>query len=108
MNPLPPDMAAKIADRVYDLKDMSIANARGNGPLGSEGLFKVDDGSRFTGISGGRLFRQLSGFGYIAAGEGARQGEVLIATRGNIAELSTNDDSANMCLLVSNKRNTYV
>ncbi|MGH7471554.1 MAG: lipase family protein, partial [Longimicrobiales bacterium] len=43
---------------------------------------RVEDGSRFEGQSGGLFWKRLSGFGYIAAGEGVRQGEVLVATRG--------------------------
>jgi len=82
MTALSPEVAAKIAIRVYDLKDMTVADVRRNAPLGCEGLFKVQDDSRFTGKSGGYVFRQLSGFGYIAEGEGTRQGEILIATRG--------------------------
>ena len=82
MSTLSPDVAAKIALRVYDLEAMTVTDARRKLPLGCEGLFKVQDDARFTGKSGGYVFRQLSGFGYIAEGEGARQGEVLIATRG--------------------------
>ncbi len=50
--------------------------------IGCEGLFKVDDQSRFTGQSGAWFWKRLSGFGYIAEGEGAHQGEVLLVTRG--------------------------
>jgi hypothetical protein len=87
MNALPPEVAATIAIRAYDFKDMTVADARRNAPLGCEGLFKVQDDSRFSGKSGGYVFRQLSGFGYIAEGEGTRQGEILIATRGTSTAL---------------------
>jgi pimeloyl-ACP methyl ester carboxylesterase len=51
-------------------------------PLGCEGMFKVGDEARFTGKTGGHQYNRLSGFGYIAEGEGVHQGEVLIAIRG--------------------------
>ncbi len=77
MNPLTPIQSAEIAKFVYDLRNKSVTEFLRTGTLGCEGLFKVDDGSRFTGKSGGYAFRKLSGFGYMAEGEGVRQGEVL-------------------------------
>jgi hypothetical protein len=83
MTPLNPEQAANIAKHVYDLRLFSVGQLIERGlPLGCEGLFTVQDDSRFSGKSGSYIFRQLSGFGYIAEGEGTRQGEILIATRG--------------------------
>jgi len=83
MNQLSLQDVASIAAGVAELREATIGDfIRSGGALGCEGLFKVQDDSRFTGKSGGYVFRKLSGFGYIAAGEGTRQGEILIATRG--------------------------
>jgi hypothetical protein len=63
-------------------RPISELQARG-GELGCEDMFSVDDSSRFTGKSGGLLvWKEITGFGYIAAGQGIHQGEVLLATRG--------------------------
>ncbi|MGH7461188.1 MAG: lipase family protein [Longimicrobiales bacterium] len=83
MVPLSPKEAAEIARGVYRLRTDSVSEIRERGQtLGCEGIFQVGNTSRFEGSSGGLFWKQLSGFGYIAAGEGARQGEVLVATRG--------------------------
>jgi hypothetical protein len=88
MAALTPKETAAIARGVYRLLDDSVSETRERGQtLGCEGLFKVEDGSRFQGTSGGLFWKRLSGFGYIAAGEGARQGEVLVATRGTAIAL---------------------
>lgn len=84
MSTLNPQQAAAIATGVYRLMNRSISElqARG-GELGCEDLFSVDEASRFTGKSGGLLvWKEITGFGYIAAGQGSYQGEVLLATRG--------------------------
>jgi hypothetical protein len=84
MSTLNPQQAAAIATGVYRLMNRSISElqARG-GQLGCEDMFAVDDSSRFTGKSGGLLvWKDITGFGYIAAGQGSYQGEVLLATRG--------------------------
>lgn len=81
-NPLSPVMAAELARRVYLLKDQTISEFLRRDSLGCEGHFKVDDNNRFSGKAGIIYINQLSGFGYIAEGEGARQGEILVATRG--------------------------
>lgn len=84
MPTLSPAQAAAIASGVYLLRDQSISTLRNDGRgtrIGCEGLFKVDDSSQFKGTSGA-LWKRLSGFGYIAEGEGAYQGEVLLVTRG--------------------------
>lgn len=84
MSTLNPQQAAAIATGVYRLMNRSVSElqARG-GELGCEDMFSVDDSSRMTGQSGGLLFwKEITGFGYVAAGKGAYQGEVLIATRG--------------------------
>ncbi|MBK9991032.1 MAG: lipase family protein [Verrucomicrobia bacterium] len=83
MNTFTPYRAATIAHRVYRMEDFSVGNLREQGlSLGCEGMFKVSDDARFIGKTGGHLYNRLSGFGYIAEGEGARQGELLIAIRG--------------------------
>ncbi len=81
---LNPRQAAAIAAGVYDLRDDDLTTIRQfkRNALGTQGLFSIDDASRFTGRSGVQLFNTLSGFGFIAAGEGQFAGDVLIATRG--------------------------
>lgn len=84
MSTLTPQQAAAIATGVYRLMNRSIADlqARG-GDLGCEDMFDVADASRFAGTSGGLLvWKEITGFGYVAAGKGSHQGEVLLATRG--------------------------
>lgn len=91
MTDLTPLQAARIAQGVYRLRDHDIAELdRLHQELGCEEQFHVgvnSDGSiagqRFTGCSGGLIaWKQVTGFGYLAAGKGRRQGEVLVATRG--------------------------
>lgn len=91
MTDLSPLEAARIAQGVYRLREHSIPELdRLHQELGSEDQFSVGvdasghvSGRRFTGRSGGLVaFKSVTGFGYLAAGKGARQGEVLVATRG--------------------------
>jgi len=83
MSTLTPTQAAVLARGVYKLRENSVSDMRERGQtLGCEGMFTVDDGSRFQGKSGALAWKRLSGFGYMAAGEGAHQGEVLLVTRG--------------------------
>lgn len=83
MDLLTPQQAAQIASGVYALRTISIAKMRENQQtLGCEGLFSVDENSRFEGYSGAMAWKKLSGFGYIADGEGPFNGDVLVATRG--------------------------
>ncbi|WP_457419439.1 lipase family protein [Roseateles sp. P5_E7] len=83
MGVLNPSEAAAIASGVYLLRESSVAELREiQSPLGCEGMFSVANDGRFMGKSGGGPFKRISGFGYVAAGEGAYAGEVLIATRG--------------------------
>jgi triacylglycerol lipase len=84
MPTLSPAQAAAIARGVYLLRDQSVSALRNDGRgsrLGCEGLFKVEEDSSFKGKSGA-LWKRISNFGYIAEGEGAYQGEVLLVTRG--------------------------
>ncbi|MCP5159239.1 MAG: lipase family protein [Gammaproteobacteria bacterium] len=84
MSTLNPQQTAAIATGVYRLMNRSVSElqARG-GELGCEDLFDVSDSSRFTGKSGGLLvWKEITGFGYVAAGKGPYQGEVLLVTRG--------------------------
>ena len=91
MTDLSPLEAERIAQGVYRLREHSISALSGlHQELGSEDQFSVGvdsnghvSGQRFTGRSGGLIaFKSVTGFGYLAAGKGARQGEVLVATRG--------------------------
>ena len=83
MSLLTPGEAAAIADGVYLLIDHSVAELHERQePIGCEGLFTVGDSGKFTGKSGGLMFKKISGFGYVAAGEGRYAGDLLIATRG--------------------------
>lgn len=84
MSTLTPKQAAAIARGVYFLLDKTVGEAHDRGlSLGCEGMFGVGNDSRFIGRSGGLIAcKKLSGFGYIAAGEGAYRNEVVIATRG--------------------------
>ncbi len=79
---LTPSAAAAIASGAYALQDITIADAMSRGiRLGCEGMFTIGDKSKFSGKSG-VVYRPLTGFGYIAAGEGQFAGDILIATRG--------------------------
>lgn len=83
MSTLTPSQAAIMARGVYRLRENSVTTMRDRGQtLGCEGMFSVDDSSRFQGRSGALLWKPLSGFGYMAAGEGSYQGELLLVTRG--------------------------
>lgn len=84
MSTLTPAQAARIASRVYGLRERTLEQQAERGvALGCEGLFETATNSRLTGRSGGLVaVKQLSGFGYIARGTGAYQGDILIATRG--------------------------
>ncbi len=84
MSTLMPHQAALIASGVYSLRERTVSQSADRGvKLGCEDMFAVDGSSRFTGRSGGLIsVKQLSGFGYIAAGTGSYQNEVLVATRG--------------------------
>ncbi len=89
-SPLTPQVAASIAQRIYNLKnedDWNRLKARGSEELdkamGLSGNFSVDPATgRFLGSSGGHILRATSGFGHIAQGVGSRQRELLIAIRG--------------------------
>ncbi len=79
---LTPAQAARVAQGVYDLRDdASVEDALKLG-VGLDDFFPVTAASRFSARSGALMFRPLSGFGYVAAGTGPFEGEVLIATRG--------------------------
>lgn len=80
---LTPRQAAAIATGVYRIMNRSIADLRARGgELGCEEQFLADDPGRFSGVSGALAWKEISGFGYIAEGRGARQGEILLVTRG--------------------------
>ena len=83
MSLLTPSEAAAIADGVYLLIDHSVAELHERQePIGCEGLFTASDSGKFAGKSGGLMFKKITGFGYVAVGEGRFAGDLLIATRG--------------------------
>jgi triacylglycerol lipase len=85
MSALTPGEAAAIASGVYLLHRRSLAELRENRQqLGCENLFTIDDSSVFKAASGIAGFKAISGFGYIAVGEGKFAGDMLIATRGTL------------------------
>ncbi len=87
MTQLSPSEASRVAAAVYALRESGVSDAikamkkSERGALSLDGLFQVGEESRFEGSSG-MLYRPLSGFGYIAAGQGRFQGDVLVVTRG--------------------------
>lgn len=86
--PLSPKQAAGIARGVYQLRTKALGEAVADGDdLGVDGLFAADAGRSFEGRSGALMFKAASGFGYLAAGTGRRQGELLIATRGTAVKI---------------------
>ena len=87
MQTLSPKQASIIADGVYALKDQTVRDTvrRGDISLGVEGLFEVQDSSRFQGKSGALFFKRISGFGYIAKGVDKFEGHMLCATRGTLS-----------------------
>jgi triacylglycerol lipase len=79
---LTPKQASEIAGGVYGLRTQSVSELKRQGLLlGCEGMFSVTDESKFQGKSGA-IYKPLSGFGYLAEGEGPHRGEVLCVTRG--------------------------
>jgi hypothetical protein len=84
MTNIGPLQAATIASEVYELENNNIEKAMklSQTGLGIGNDFSVNSGSRFSGVSGPQILNSKTGFGYIAEGQGKRQGEVLIATRG--------------------------
>ncbi len=86
---LTPSQAAAIGRGVYRLREDSVSTVvqeRGQ-LLGCEGLFAASDSGRFEAKSGGLLWKKLSGFGFVAIGEGSFSGDLLIATRGTQTQL---------------------
>ena len=80
---LDPTQAAGIAHGVYTLRDEpSKAATFGKKAdlLNIDGIF--GGAQRFEGTSGPLIFKELSGFGYVAAGVGPFAGDILLATRG--------------------------
>jgi hypothetical protein len=84
---LSPATAAKIANQVYDVQIDARWNSltEASGPAGSMGPYGfTGEPERLSGTSGGRFIGGGSGFGYVALGEGPRQGEALVAVRGTV------------------------
>ncbi len=80
---LTPSEAALIARRVYLLREDKVSESRERGRrFGTEGKFTLDDTSTFKGESGALAWQQVSGFGYVAWGEGEHKNEVLVVARG--------------------------
>lgn len=83
MPALTPNQAVKIANYVYETRTLSLNIAAEVTPhLGIDGLFDLNDASRFHGTSGPTIINKRSGFGYIAKGINHHKDEVLIALRG--------------------------
>ena len=83
MNILTPVQAATIASGVYGLRERTVSELHDRGEkLGCESMFAVSDKSRFEAKSGSLMWKKLSGFGYIAAGTGKFEGDVLVVCRG--------------------------
>jgi len=76
-----PPQVAEIASSTYALRTSTdMRTAWTLMPTASEG-FDVLAGKRLVGATGA-VVQKRSGFGYVAWGQGARQGECLIAVRG--------------------------
>jgi triacylglycerol lipase len=83
MPTLTPLQSANIALGVYELRTKKVADLSGTGKLlGSEGMFAVGDSNTFKGESGVALWKEITGFGYVAAGVAAHEGESIIVCRG--------------------------
>ena len=83
MGLLTPSEAAAIARGVYRLREDSVSAVHDRGQtLGCEGLFALGDDGRFEAKSGALFWKKLTGFGYVATGEGVFAGDLLIANRG--------------------------
>ncbi len=83
MPQLSPTEAAVIADSVYQVLEDSLEESLSRGRrFGTEGKFKLLGGKQLDGKSGALLWKQLSGFGYIAWGENQHEHELLVAIRG--------------------------
>ncbi len=80
---LTPSEAALLARRVYALRESTVSQERERGTrFGTEGKFALDESSQFAGKTGALKWTVLSNFGYVAAGVGPYQDEVLVTTRG--------------------------
>lgn len=81
---LSPAQSAEIAESAYalrlstDMLDAAVAAPR------ARAAFDLMNGRRLTGTTGlgARALQQTTGFGYVAWGQGSRQGECLISVRG--------------------------
>jgi triacylglycerol lipase len=83
MPTLSPYEAAKLAQSVYDLRTMTLSDAQKIGNLGFEGKFAVGNESTFKGVTGGLVFwKELTNFGYVAAGIGNYENEAVVVCRG--------------------------
>ncbi|WP_293368949.1 lipase family protein [Nevskia sp.] len=81
---LTPRLSATIAQSVYNVRTIEFNYAAQENLLGIEGHFGAEAGKgrRLDGRSGAAIFKPITGFGYLASGVGAREGELLVATRG--------------------------
>ncbi len=86
MNSLSAVQTAIIADEVYAIRENDIQKAMklSRNGLGFENEFTIAERARFHGTTGPFFLKTRTGFGYIAEGQGKRQGEVLIAIRGTV------------------------
>lgn len=80
---LSPADSAEIASSAYTLRDSAdMRRMAAAAPL-TRHVFRLPDATRLTGTTGlGAPLNRTTGFGYVAWGEGARQGECLVSIRG--------------------------
>lgn len=79
---LSPIQAAELANSTYQVRinaDMRFAEA--SAPMARE-TFNILDAARLTGLTGMGAVQKRTGFGFVAWGQGARQGECVVAVRG--------------------------
>ncbi|HET7332957.1 lipase family protein [Dyella sp.] len=78
---LSPIQAAEIATSTYILRLSDDMDAAGDAAPSISHTFDIPGGVRLTGVTGVGIQKRM-GFGFTAWGQGARQGECLIAVRG--------------------------
>lgn len=86
MNPLSPKEAARFAAHVYVVKNEESMGTARERAMSSHlnDLVDIGGGTRLKGTSGPLLLKKKSGFGYLAEGVGARQGELVLVLRGTV------------------------
>ncbi|MFC3653413.1 lipase family protein [Dyella humi] len=80
---LSPTQTGEIATSAYELRESTRMLAAALLAPNAREIFDITGGARLVG-STGMVAQQRSGFGYVAWGQGARQGECLVTVRGTI------------------------